>query len=145
MFPQASLAPRPMMPRCASLPASSAEARDTYPGSPPRLANVAPSHGGGGGSGGSTWFAPLRSLSVPLINTTHTCSEAAGTETTLSSGEAWLALQREMGTFKVDNRGNLHLRIFSSRVSVDQTACRKLDSVRRGSNGPASKDFIAGA
>lgn len=41
---------------------------------------------------------------MPSINTPGSCSEAAGEKTTLSSGDAWLALQREMGTFKADNR-----------------------------------------
>lgn len=92
-----------MMPRCSSVPASIF----SVPGasderSPPKLAIVAPSHGG---EDGSTWLTPLRSLSAPSMNAPgDRCSEAVGEETTLASGDAWLELQREMGTLKADNR-----------------------------------------
>lgn len=115
--PQASVAPRPMMPRCSSLPAP-AEGGDTRPPflqqptsirsnpglsnndrSRPRSAAVAPSHGGS--SSAYTGFIQPRSLSVPSINTPGSCSVDY---TAVSADNAWLDLQREMGSLKADNR-----------------------------------------
>lgn len=108
------------MPRCSSLPAS-AETSGTHlrfleesvsiPGLPddrscPRLAAVAPSHGG---SSGHVWSPVSTTVSVPpIISPGHSHSAAEEQRTVLSSGDAWLELQREMGSLKADNRMVLH-------------------------------------
>ena len=121
-WPQASVAPRPMMPRCSSLPAPAEASSDTrsrflkrsasilgLPETSPRPGTVAPSHGGSGGdSGGYVWSALSKSSSVPSTNTpgSHSAAAAAAEDqnTALSSDHAWLELQREMGSLKADNR-----------------------------------------
>eukprot|EP00752_Nemacystus_decipiens_P002990 g2774.t1 len=119
--PEASLAPRPMMPRCASLPAPAETSPDTHyrflkrsnsilglPDMSPRLATVAPSHGGSGS--GYVWPALSRSLSAPSTNTPCSRSAAAAEEeegdqnAAVSGDDAWLELQREMGSLRADNR-----------------------------------------
>lgn len=106
-----------MMPRCASLPAP-AEASDTRSRflkrsasilglsddlSCPRLATVvAPSHGGS--SSGYVWSALSKSSSAPSVNTPGSLSAAVDQKTALSGDDAWLELQREMGSLKADNR-----------------------------------------
>lgn len=116
--PQACLAPRPMMPRCSSLPAPGEEqsARSRFlkrsasilglpeDRSCPRLATVAPSHGGIISSGSCVWSALSNSSPVPSMNTLAGQSATAEQTTALSGDEAWLELQREMGSFRADNR-----------------------------------------
>lgn len=118
-LPQASVAPRPMMPRCSSLPApaegthtrrqaffqqlASKPSNPMSPNgrSPPRSAAVAPSHGG---SNACTRCIQPRSLSVPSMNTPGGNSTSTVDKTAGSVDNAWLELQREMGSLKADNR-----------------------------------------
>lgn len=106
-----------MMPRCSSLSvlAKGGDTRQYFlqqptskasnPASPserppPLLAAVAPSHGGGDDY---TDFIQPMSLSVPSIKT-GVSSTSAVDKTAGSADNAWLELQRELGSLKADNR-----------------------------------------
>ncbi|CAM9964631.1 unnamed protein product, partial [Ectocarpus sp. 12 AP-2014] len=116
--PEVSVAPRPTMPRCTSLTmpfrvrdtpsrqlqqsaSTSSIPRLSSKHAPLRLAALAPSHGGE--SGVYARFSQSRGLSIPSINTSS-CSTPAAEKVPTSADEAWLELQREMGSLKADNR-----------------------------------------
>ncbi|CAM9159192.1 unnamed protein product [Ectocarpus sp. 13 AM-2016] len=116
--PEVSVAPRPTMPRCTSLTmpfrvgdtpsrklqqsaSTSSIPRLSSKHAPLRLAAVAPSHGGD--SSVYARFSQSRGLSVPSISTSS-CSTPAAEKVPTSADEAWLGLQREMGSLKADNR-----------------------------------------
>ncbi|CAM9407603.1 unnamed protein product [Ectocarpus fasciculatus] len=109
--PEVSVAPRPTMPRCSSLTTAFRVGDTTFrqlqqsastPSiprlssrhSPLRLAAMAPSHGG------SNSVYPWFSQSI----NTSSCSTLAAEKLPTSADEAWLELQREMGSLKADNR-----------------------------------------